>query len=834
MTQIKEIGTNDSFGDTGGISTSLGHNRAEASYATTSDYSTFYRDVGGSIEDFLSRPVILATYGLQATDTATTFPKLNILSAIRAAYAEKLIGKYSMAFDLEFTIEVSGTRFQQGRYMFCYLPSFYFNGGTGTTDTTLSSWKVSHAATLTQCTQLQHVEVDISVDKTAKLVIPFRYINPYIEMIYSPSQGAQSALPDYGIVFLRPYQPLQAVAGETDCALNIWLALKNVKFYGTANYQSGVAEQEAKSAGDGPISGPLGAVTKVLGALDNVPVIGGYTRPTSWVTEALARVAKHFGFSAPTIMNGVAPFYNMPFGFGANTDIPRPVQPLAYTINNAVSVSPKHSSSSIDEMSINYLAGIYAYKTGFTWTVGQVRNFLLFETAVNPMLPYATSVLPYGGGTVTVHHHNPAGYIASRFKYWRGSIKYKLKIVKTEFHTGKLLVCWHPGNEAIFDHTAPPTVGASYYRYRQVIDISVGNEFEFIVPYMSPRKWKNVLPVSPVTGGVVTSDFANGFFSVLVLDDLRAPQTVTPNVRILLECAGGSDFAVMGATPASVYSEQDGSERNAPEFCYMANYQASHDMPAENSTLVSYAFGSHEPMAHGSTVAAAEACGGELIESLRKVLKRYTRTIRTLNSGSIVNHILGIYSAPAIYWPATGDGVQQAFEQDDFAYYGQMFCFFRGSTRFRVSFSADSPSSSSLNRHQHRIMLTDATYRGQTSIFNPGAAPASGAVIMPTPSCAGTTYAVASLTEALEISIPYASPDSNILVQAASVPGLSPQGILLNGSAPGVPCYQAVHKALLPAAITLSLTFDRSLGDDASFAYFVSCPPVYDPRLAFG
>ncbi|APG78999.1 hypothetical protein 2 [Changjiang picorna-like virus 12] len=825
----KTIGSENSFGDTGGISISLGHTDVKPNAAQAQPTGHFYDDKGGSIEQFLSRPKLLAAYTLGATNTATTFPKVNILKKIIDDYRDKIVGKYCMAFDIEFTIEVSATRFQQGRYMFCYLPSFYFNGGTGTDDTTLSSWKVSHAATLTQCTQLQHVEFDLNVDKAVTLTIPFRYFNPFMEIIYTPGASNTPTIPDYGIVFLRPYVPLSVGAGGTANAdVNIWYSLKNVKFYGTANYQS-AADQEAKSVGDGPISGPLGVVTKTLNGLSDVPFIGHYARPASWVSEALGRVAKHFGFSSPTIQNGVTPLYNMPYGYGANTDVPRPVQSLSYTTSNSVTESSEVTGSKVDEMSIKYLAGIYAYKTGFDWGTGLLRNALLFETAVNPLLPYSTTtilnVLPE-----TVYHHNPAGYIASRFKFWRGTIKYKLKLVKTEFHTGKLLVCWHPGNESIFNHTAPPDVGASYYRYRQVIDISVGNEFEFSVPYMSPRNWKNVVPVNPTSSGNTNADFANGFFSILVLDTLKAPENVNQTIRLLLEVAGGEDFAVMGATPTSFYAESE-TGHNAPRFVYAGEYQSATQMPAENSTLVSYSFGSHLPMERDKNISACQVSGGEYIETLRKVLKRYTRAFRTPASGTNVYHLFGPFSAPHFYAPGAATAIVQAEDQDDFAYYGQMFCFYRGSTRFRIAFAADSPGSANLNRHQHRVALCDLNTTGQVSLFNGGAAVAGTTCVYPGLDSAAVTYAVSSLTEAVEVSLPYATADANVLVQTLSVPGNGIYGIWLNSASPGTCAYMGIHKSLVPSTITLATTFDRAIGDDASFSYFVSCPPVNDDRL---
>lgn len=814
-----------SFGDTGGMSTTMGHTETEAKVTVPYDQGIHYNDEGGDIKDFLSRPKLLASYSIANTDTATTYTDINIHERVLVDYKPKLLGKYAMAYDIVLDVEVSADRFHSGRYIVYYIPSFYYG------KLAINNWRVSHAATLTQITQLQHVEIDVAVDKSVRLTIPWRFINPFIELV-QPSATGVFDRPDYGHIRMVPYYPLTfGSSGAPTATLNVWYSLKNVKFYGTADYQSGTADNELKSVGSGPISGPLSTITGVLRGAGQVPMIGKYAKPASWVTEALARTAKHFGFSSPAIQSGVTPFYNAPLSYTALTDVPRPVQTLAATVSNAVSVDPKHSGAKIDEMSIDYLKGIYAYKSTQAWTTTDARDTVLFNVPVNPLQPLNSTVITAsGGGTSTLYHHNPAGYIASRFKRWRGSMKYRLKLVKTEFHTGKILVCWHPNNAAVQQDVPPPSVDNTYYRYRQVIDISRGNEFEFVVPYISTRPWKNVLPQTWDAGGYGTADYANGYFSVLVLDQLRAPDTVAQSIQFLLEVAGGEDFKLSGPYAAPVVSTDAFAFQNKPAYCFTAVYQA---VP-ENQVITSYSFGEHPPMGDSTTIDVSLVAGGEQIDSLRKLLKRYTTCFISQPTASVTHFALTMQTLPYISQVSASDYVANylaynAQYQDDFAYFGQLFAFFRGSLRFRVNFDPTGPGTGSVARQQHLVTINDYLAVGLTQV-SPGVSPVtSPAVITTSPDAASKAFAVSSLSESLEFSIPYYSSDHNIAVQTTS--NTIAGGPTISSAKPGAMCTMANYRILSPTALTLTTRFERSIGEDASFAYFVSCPPVLDPRL---
>jgi hypothetical protein len=123
----------------------------------------------------------------------------------------------------------------------------------------------------------------------------------------------------------------------------------------------------------------------------------------------------------------------------------------------------------------------------------------------------------------------PYAFIAQQFQKVRGGVRFRFKIVKTEFQRGRLLVAFAPG---LAGNTF--TYAQSEYVYREIVDISTTSEFEVCCPYLLPYPW--------------VSNSANiGKLMVFVENTLVAPTSVTNSVAILVECSAMSDMEF--ATP---------------------------------------------------------------------------------------------------------------------------------------------------------------------------------------------------------------------------------------------------------------------------------------------
>jgi len=107
---------------------------------------------------------------------------------------------------------------------------------------------------------------------------------------------------------------------------------------------------------------------------------------------------------------------------------------------------------------------------------------------------------------------------------------FTFKIVKTEFHSGRLAVAFFP---AVPGQGDSRTLAQTDYVNREIIDVRDANIFTIVVPFISESPYR-------------TTDSANdgpiGTLSIFVLDPLVAPASVSSSVSIILEAAGGPDI----------------------------------------------------------------------------------------------------------------------------------------------------------------------------------------------------------------------------------------------------------------------------------------------------
>jgi hypothetical protein len=820
--QIRETEATMNFGDTGQLVSTMETTTAQEMMTDRSEIDVFHQLDSGSIEQFLGRPRLISQGILQAGDGPNTFAPIDIMAAIFSEFGPKLLGHFAAKFDVKLTVECSADKFHAGRYILAYLPQF----SPLVTAAPATTWGITHASTLVQVTQLQHVEIDVACDKAATLVVPWRYINEYIPLDSTSSDK-------YGYALFRPYAPLAlGTTGSSTATYNIWLSLENIKFMGVANYQSGLGDAELKSVGKGPISAPLNTVARSLGMLGSLPLVGGYASSASWFVDALSKSAKHFGMSAPRIQSGVMPMVNMPGAYGNVSDVPRPVQILAAKVNNGVSTNPSLTGSKIDEMSIDYLKQIFAYRATYSWTTSTPVNTNLMSIYVNPITP--DNFFISAGGTTEVRNHGPMGYIASRFTHWRGSIRYKFKLVKNNFHTGKLLISWVPYDGT---NTVGPVIGTiddTYYTYRQIVDVSEMNEFEVHVPFLSTKLFKNVIPAANVTSYGATygtnfngnvTDWTNGLLTVAVLDVLRAPDAAPASVSILMESAAGPDFQFM--TPFSERYVDNTNSLNGPVPYYAGVFQSGMEDPCAINV---FKFGGVEPFSYDSAVRVHEIVGGEKIDNLRVLMKRYTNIHLSASSNNSL--IARPCTGKSFYQTAAGtvSGGGVYFSKDDIRFFGPMFGFFRGSMRYKFFLPATSPNNAAVARNQ----LLGYLIRN-SNLYSSSSAQANVAVSLAgtgsfTDESAGAATVVASLSESLEIAIPFYSTDKHwscewmYLDDNAISAG---SGSLVPTGFPAVAAYLSVFT---PTTALLSKQVDRSIGEDASFSYFISCPPFIDDR----
>jgi len=308
---------------------------------------------------------------------------------------------------------------------------------------------------------------------------------------------------------------------------------------------------EAEQQSTGIVSGAMSKISTASGMFKDVPVIGTYARTLSWVTELLGGAAKVFGFSKPTSVAAVQPCTIIPAKNFTNIDGIDNSVVLGSSVNNSIGGFDRFGSSE-DEMSIPYVVSRPQMIKSAVWTTSQSRRNIITVIPVTPL--YCTRQIidenqsddnTMNNISVSRYNITAAGYVASMFKWWRGTMKYRLSFAKTAFHSGRIRVTWHPHKNdpyLAFEATSSHT---------RIYDIRDSTEIEFEVPYHANQPFRRTRLAQS------EADYdsgANGFITVQVENDLVAPEQVSDTIHVLVfQCMSGEDAAFHTPTFTTAY-----------------------------------------------------------------------------------------------------------------------------------------------------------------------------------------------------------------------------------------------------------------------------------------
>lgn len=471
-----------------------------------------------TLKDFLSKPTILATGTLQTSDVANSWLSTWVLPQALFASAKqltKLKGILMFRADIEITFKVNATRFQQGRYLLRWV---YFAGGRNMAGG--EKLAGAHIANLTATTSANCTSIDLATQTTVSFVIPYASVSNYSLVDQTDTQRGPICR-----LYLIPYDPLQAGSGVNTAQYTLYARLMNITTSGNVVLQSQkLIRVEQDAGGVGPISGTLTKVSKTTSLFGSVPLLSPYLSSVGWLADTAASAAKIWGYSKPITLDPPKTIVRRMQPSMANSD-----QVFAgHKISNLVVAEvPKNTGRArcdVDEMAFQYIAGHFAWIKTVTWSNTQTSSTLL-------------STIPVGIGMDNTaigkgHVWPPCDYIAQVFAAYRGGVKYRLTIPKTEFHSGRLCVAFVPwdSNSAV---VAPANVGETDNLYRVFWDVRESNTLELDIPYVSMRNFTNV-----------GRNF--GYLYIYVLNELMAPSTVPSSVNILIEKAAMDDIEYAG------------------------------------------------------------------------------------------------------------------------------------------------------------------------------------------------------------------------------------------------------------------------------------------------
>lgn len=494
------------------------------------------------IGNYLRRPQLIFSYAWaeNTTNGAKTdfspwqlfFQNLNMQN--------KLSGYHLLRCKLVLKYLINGSPFYYGSMMATYTP---LNGyRLDTAEATGVEMR------LTASSQKPHVWLENQNCSTVEMELPFLYPYPFLDV------GRLSDFTNMGTVHLVQYAPLLSANGtsSTNVDIQVYAWAEDVELSGPTNMpvmQSEilpVAQSEFKP--NGQISGPASTVAAVAGKLANAPYIGPYAKATSMVAGAIGDVASFFGFTNVPNVRDIEAMKQVPFSL-ASTSISEPVQKLSLQPKQETAIgSEQHGGDGNDELVISRFCSRSAYICGPAWNTTDAPNTVLFTTSVTPQM--------FTRSTTEIAH-SPMSYVANHFQYWRGSIKYTFKVVRSPYHRGRLQISWDAGSTNLGAN--PPLGNAN--TLTTIMDLDEDSECSFVVPYMQRELFTKTYAISD-TGTQVWStnatpggtwDRGNGVLSVRVLNRLTAPEA-SSSATILVFASACDDIEFAGPRDFIVYS----------------------------------------------------------------------------------------------------------------------------------------------------------------------------------------------------------------------------------------------------------------------------------------
>jgi len=571
------------------------------------------------IKSFLARPAVIykgawtTSQGVNTVIKSISLPE-DILAAI-PTFSQKIYGFLGFRARTVITLQVNTNRFQQGRLMMTYFPN----------DKIAKQKYMTSSYNLIQRTQLPRAEFDAAVDSEITFAIP--YVSPYLAFDTTNGVGHQ------GVVDLTVYSPLDCNTTEIDAECTVWAHFEDVELMfpaisGPSVTQSFASKRKMKSRyGDpavseensnGWISRPLDKISKAAAIAAEVPLLSSIAGPVSWFSAAAANAASAFGLSNPLSAGQTQVVVQRPMARLNNASGGDNSINLGVLENNQLEHLPGFAGQDVDEMALAYPLSIPTYLFALKWDSTQLVDTPLLTYSIVPNNLMAQTHISGG------YNCTPIAFFSKFFQLYRGGIKVKMKFVKTEFHSGRLVVAYSPG----YVGAVKPSVstGNVAYLHRSVIDMRETTEFEFTLPYVSTTPYKSVMEEC-------------GQLNIFVLNTLRNPDTVRNYVTILLEFSAAEDFEFANLSgvkqnEAVWIPHLIGNNSTTQAFASSKKLKSRYSQKQSlisNAHLETSTMDTNEPDGLGTSknlVDNAELanryCTGESIKSVRQIIKRST------------------------------------------------------------------------------------------------------------------------------------------------------------------------------------------------------------------
>lgn len=494
-----------------------------------------------SLSDMVNRRVYLnsfnwtAAQGVHTVIVAYEVPTDIIVNYLQSAAFERFL--YNKA-PVKFHIQTNGMRQQSGRLMAYFVPK--------TKKAITNVWHSTNFAT-----SFSMNPVFISPSTNPEAIVHCPYYNP---KAYININGPYDAAMDFtGTFVLEVVRELRvADCAQTSINVSIWATFDedtqfHIPIHSGATMRRAFNDEHART---------------VLMRKEGNTVTGGNTTVYGSVTgSTFPQTVKGDDFSGIASGNDVEahldrpawtanpfPVYRKGVQNIANTIGPEVLQRLDLNPSNLALCTKDHFGTNYDEMLLSFLLHKPTWLASVEWISTAAPGTSIYRNWLGPMMSMFIAGTETQVAMIENQHMSMTlwEYNTMRFGKWRGGIRFRIDMVATQFHTGRLIFTANYGSVP----SEETTLRDATSQFAYVMELSNEKQsFEFTVPYQAAT------PVLSVCRGVKSPDDVSsatawymnyflGAFDIVVLNQLALPCATPPDVTLIISVCGAPDFEV--------------------------------------------------------------------------------------------------------------------------------------------------------------------------------------------------------------------------------------------------------------------------------------------------
>lgn len=760
-----------------------------------------------NISTILQRPVLIQTLSWDTTQIANAelaaFDFPNILASLTSQPVHQILSSF-VYFRSNFCLrfQLNSTKFHIGRLVASVNPMRRLP------DSSIN---------LVSMTGLPNVKIDASESTLTELEVPFTHIQTYL------TTNSESIYDVLARVSVRVFNQLQVSTGATSSlSLSVFAYMKQpsieVPIY-THTPQLPSIQSHAPSIMEGvddTISGVKGAVSNGLsGAWGKM--VGSIGQAVGGVVTGLQSV---FNFDMPTYPvpeHGRVTKFTSTLCHGTGRpafDTRLSLHPVSLHV-----VDPSLSGTSGDEQFIPNIISTPMLIDQMVWETTISPGVLIKPNHVFRKIQGAFIVEPQMcWANVGVPNNNNIelfptylSFITSRFARWRGSLEFRLEVVCSQFHTGRLAISFIPNTPPL---VARPLDAELMACPLQVLDLQESHEFSWTIQYVSSTVWKECRSFD----AEMTDANTLGFMYISILNSLCAPNNVPNSVYLNLYVKAGDDFEV--AVPRGIqylrHPEDDiFTPAPPPSSSVVENHAPELNAPRSSAAVESSAPGIMKGELRSKS---ADSFYGENFHSLVDICRRfcllahYDRTIPDTSDTLSLRVPVTPYQTDHSF--SLGDESSYVICQNFLHFFSHIYVFWSGSIRYRFIF----PNASGLHAvathdpTRHYRIFYEQSYKG----FSPD-------MYDNIEQGQASSFNVTSLDPSVEVECPFYSIFPMCVVDSKEI-SYDNLSFVNGGLELSVKTYGANRN--------ISGQIWLAGGDDFRFHFLIPPPPIYVGRTA--